>query len=151
MKHLFFFAGIILLFITCNQNQQTDSSKKVYGSPKATVTSQPDNDTANKGPLTFGPEVPKLQDGDTVDVKFDVTHQLFKVSNDVSYTAWMFGNSVPGPVLKIRVGQTVRFSMTDRSNDTMRNMAMHMNMMPMPHSIDFHAAMVNPEDKYRLI
>jgi nitrite reductase (NO-forming) len=33
----------------------------------------------------------------------------------------------------------------------MSNMAMHMNMKPMPHSIDFHAAMVNPEDKYRSI
>ncbi|HEY0433526.1 MAG TPA: multicopper oxidase domain-containing protein, partial [Chitinophagaceae bacterium] len=26
-----------------------------------------------------------------------------------------------------------------------------MNMTPMPHSIDFHSAMVNPEDKYRSI
>lgn len=33
----------------------------------------------------------------------------------------------------------------------MQNVTMHMNMMPMPHSIDFHAAMVNPEDKYRSI
>jgi nitrite reductase (NO-forming) len=33
----------------------------------------------------------------------------------------------------------------------MKNMGMQMNMMPMQHSIDFHAAMVNPEDKYRSI
>jgi nitrite reductase (NO-forming) len=33
----------------------------------------------------------------------------------------------------------------------MKGMTMQMNMMPMPHSIDFHAAMVNPEDKYRSI
>jgi len=151
MKQLFFYIVIFILFTACNQNTNTDNSNKVFGAPQATITNQPNNDTANKGPLAFGPEVPKLQDGDTVDVKFDVTHKLFRVSNDVSFTAWMFGNSVPGPVLKVRVGQTVRFSMTDRSNDTMSNMAMHMNMMPMPHSIDFHAAMVNPEDKYRSI
>ena len=151
MKQLFFYIVIFILFTACNQQTSADDSKKVFGAPQATITNQPNNDTANKGPLAFGPEVPKLQDGDTVDVKFDVTHKLFRVSNDVSFTAWMFGNSVPGPVLKVRVGQTVRFSMTDRSNDTMSNMAMHMNMMPMPHSIDFHAAMVNPEDKYRSI
>ena len=151
MKQLFFYIVIFILFTACNQNTNTDNSNKVFGAPQATITNQPNNDSANKGPLAFGPEVPKLQDGDTVDVKFDVTHKLFRVSNDVSFTAWMFGNSVPGPVLKVRVGQTVRFSMTDRSIDTMSNMAMHMNMMPMPHSIDFHAAMVNTEDKYRSI
>jgi nitrite reductase (NO-forming) len=151
MKQLLLFAALFFLLEACNQGNRTDDSKKVYGSPAATVSGQPNTDTAIKGPLAYAPVVPKIQDGDTVDVKFDVTHQLFKVANDVTYTAWMFGNSVPGPVLRIRVGQTVRFSMTDRSNDTMKNMAMHINMMPMPHSIDFHAAMVNPEDKYRSI
>ncbi len=84
-------------------------------------------------------------------MKIDVHHGLFHINRDVAFTAWMFGDSVPGPVLKVRVGQTVRLSMTDRSDDTMKNMAMHVNMMPMQHSIDFHAAMVNPEDKYRSI
>lgn len=151
MKPLFFYVVVLVLFSACNPKNKSDGSKKIYGSPQAVVTSQPNNDRNNKGPLAFGPEVPKLQDGDTIDVKFDVTHQLFQVSKTVSYTAWTFGGSVPGPVLRLRVGQTVRFSMTDRSNDTMANMTMQMNMMPMPHSIDFHAAMVNPEDKYRSI
>lgn len=95
MKQLFFYIVIFILFTACNQNTNTDNSNKVFGAPQATITNQPNNDTANKGPLAFGPEVTKLQDGDTVDVKFDVTHKLFRVSNDVSFTAWMFGNSVP--------------------------------------------------------
>jgi nitrite reductase (NO-forming) len=43
--------------------------------------------------------------------------------------------------------------MTDRSSDSsMMNMTIGGQMLqPMPHSIDFHAAMVNPEDKYRSI
>jgi nitrite reductase (NO-forming) len=43
--------------------------------------------------------------------------------------------------------------MTDRSNDSsMMSMTVGNQMLqPMPHSIDFHAAMVNPEDKYRSI
>lgn len=151
MKPLLYYAGAVILFSACNQDQRSGNSKKAYGSPQAIVTNQPNNERTNKGPLAFGPDVPKLQEGDTVDVKFDVTHQLFHVSKTISYTAWMFGGSVPGPVLRVREGQTIRFSMTDRSNDTMTNMTMQMNMMPMPHSIDFHAAMVNPEDKYRSI
>lgn len=123
----------------------------VLGAPKAIVTNQPNQDTSMKGPLAYAPAVPKTQDGDTIDVKIDVHHRMFRISNDVMFTSWMFGDAVPGPVLKVRVGQTVRFSMTDRSNDTMQNMGMYMNMTPMQHSIDFHSAMVNPEDKYRSI
>jgi nitrite reductase (NO-forming) len=149
MKTLFFTCLLISL-VACQQNNNSSDTKK-YGAPGAKVTSEPNNDRSNKGPIAFGPDVPAIQRGDTVDVKFDVTHQLFAVSRTVNYTAWTFGGSVPGPVLSVRVGQTVRFSMTDRSNDTMQNVAMHVNMMPMPHSIDFHSAMVNPEDKYRSI
>lgn len=123
----------------------------VLGAPKAIVTNQPNQDTSMKGPLAYAPAVPKTQDGDTIDVKIDVHHRMFRISNDVMFTSWMFGDAVPGPVLKVRVGQTIRFSMTDRSNDTMQNMGMYMNMAPMQHSIDFHSAMVNPEDKYRSI
>jgi nitrite reductase (NO-forming) len=150
-NYLFLFVGMIILFSSCQQNSKTDNTEKVYGSPGSIVTNQPNGDTGITGPLAYAPEVPKTQEGDTVDVKFDVKHKLFQISNTVSYTAWMFGDAVPGPVLKVRVGQTVRFSMTDRSNDTMSNMAMHLNMMPMQHSIDFHAAMVNPENKYKSI
>ena len=148
MKQFFPISLVIFLLTGCQQN--TTSNNK-YGAPEAKVTSEPNNEKGNKGPLALAPDVPKIQEGDTVDVKFDVTHQLFAVSKTVKYTAWTFGGSVPGPVLRVRVGQTIRFSMTDRSNDTMQNVAMHINMMPMPHSIDFHAAMVNPEDKYRSI
>lgn len=151
MKYIFLFGGLLIVFTACQQNNKSADSKKVFGSANAIITNQPNSETAIKGPLAYGPDVPKIQDGDTIDVKFDVKHQLFHVSSTVAYTAWMFGDAVPGPVLRIRVGQTIRFSMTDRSNDSMSNMTMHMNMMPMPHSIDFHAAMVNPEDKYRSI
>lgn len=151
MKYILIPLAIIILFPACLQNNKENNDRKVYGAPKAKVTAAPDSIKENKGPLAFGPDVPKMQEGDTVDVKFDVRHQLFPISNTVSFTAWTFGGSVPGPVLRVRVGQTVRFTMTDRSNDTMHNMAMQMNMVPMQHSIDFHSAMVNPEDKYRSI
>lgn len=126
----------------------------VYGAPPAKVSTAPNNQTGLVGPLAYGPSVPKLAEGDTVVVKMDARHKIFQISPGIMYKAWTFGDSVPGPILKLRVGQTVKFSMTDRSTDTMQNMRMYMNnqaMEVMPHSIDFHASMVNPEDKFRSI
>jgi nitrite reductase (NO-forming) len=152
MKYLVICA-CLLGITSCNQQGTNNSSSKmVYGSPKATVTNTPDTNK-QVGPLTYAPNVPKLQEGDTVEVKIDVAHKLFTVKKDVSFVGWLYGDSMPGPVLRIKVGQTVKFSMTDRSNDSV-NMSMTMGgkmLQPMPHSIDFHAAMVNPEDKYRSI
>jgi nitrite reductase (NO-forming) len=149
MKYIFFYIMILFCF-SCKQNDPSSSNgKMVMGAPKAVVTSAYNSDK-QKGPLAYGPQVPKLQDGDTIEVKIDVAHKLFQVKKDISFVGWLFGDSLPGPVLRVRVGQTIKFSMTDRSNDTVK-MGMNMNMQPMPHSIDFHAAMVNPEDKYRSI
>ncbi len=150
-------AVVLLLFISslisCRENNSSsNNSSHVYGAPKATVTTEPNNEV-QKGPLAYAPNIPKLVDADTVEVKIDVTHRLFTVRNGVQFTAWLFGDSLPGPVLRVRVGQTVKFSMTDRTLDTaaMSMSVGHEMLKPMPHSIDFHAAMVNPEDKYRSI
>ncbi len=142
---------ILALVITSCNNKHSVDSKMQYGAPEAKVESTVNTDTAVKGPLSYGAIIPQAADGDTVEVKFDVSHRLVSISPDISFLAWTFGNTIPGPVLKVRQGQTVKFSMTDRSNQSTPAMDMFVNNMPMQHSIDFHAAMVNPEDKYRSI
>jgi nitrite reductase (NO-forming) len=141
---------ILFALFSCN-NKGEIHLKMHYGAPVAEVTSTANTDTAVKGPLGYGAVVPQAMEGDTVEVKFDVTHRLVSISPTISFTAWTFGKTVPGPVLKLRQGQTVKFSMTDRSNEPTPAMDMRVNSTPMQHSIDFHAAMVNPEDKYRSI
>src|SRR6476661_6231566 len=106
---------VLFAFFSCN-NKGADNSKMHYGAPPAKVTSTASMDTAVKGPLGYGAAVPQTIDGDTVEVKFDITHRLISISPTITFTAWTFGNTVPGPVLKIRQGQTVKFSMTNRSN-----------------------------------
>jgi Putative multicopper oxidases len=151
MKPAFIIFLLAIIGSSCHSNNDSSTSTMALGGPKAIVTNTPDKEMT-KGPLAYAPAVPKLNDGDTVEVKIDVSHKLFQVRNGVSFTGWLFGDSLPGPVLRVRVGQTIKFSMTDRSNDSSAAlMNMEMNMKPMPHSIDFHAAMVNPEDKYRTI
>lgn len=143
----FFYLSIIFIFARCGDplSNQPDA---VLGAPAATVTTLPNSDTALRGPLEYAPLVPDLQEGDTVDVKIDSKHKLFNINKDVVFEGWTFGDSIPGPVLKVRVGQTIRFRMTNRSNESM-DMQMSMNMKPMLHSMDFHASMVNPDDKFR--
>jgi nitrite reductase (NO-forming) len=149
MKNTMLLFGLLLL-LSCEQNtsSRNNNSKMVMGSPKAIVSTAPNSQTKIKGPLGYAPYVPPLQSGDTVEVKMDVTHKMIHISRDLMFQGWVYGDSLPGPVLHVRVGQTIKFSMTDRSNDTI---SMNMNMRPMPHSIDFHAAMVNPADKYKSI
>jgi nitrite reductase (NO-forming) len=56
---------------------------------------------------------------------------------------------VPGPTIRARVGDKIRFSMTNRSDEPVAGM--QLAAAPMMHSMDFHAAMVSPQDKYRSI
>jgi len=76
-------------------------------------------------------------------VRLDVVHKEIQINDSVKYTAWTFGGTVPAPVLHIRQGSKVHFMLTNRSNESISVTS------PMTHSIDFHAAMVNPADKYQ--
>lgn len=151
MKHILFVFAMLFIFSGCKENRNsTANANMVLGAPEAVVSSAP-NTEMEKGPIEYAPKVPAIEDKDTVDIKIDARHKMYTVARDYPYYAWVFGDSIPGPVIHLRVGQTIRFSMTDRSNDSMPPVAMAMNMQPMQHSWDFHAAMVNPEDKFRSI
>jgi nitrite reductase (NO-forming) len=67
----------------------------------------------------------------------------------VSFAAWTFGDQVPGPTVRARVGDRVRFSMTNRSDEPVAGP--RLTTAPLMHSMDFHSAMVSPDDKYRSI
>ena len=67
----------------------------------------------------------------------------------MKFSAWTFGDQVPGPTVRARVGDTIRFTMTNRSDEAVPGV--QLTAAPMMHSMDFHAAMVSPQDKYRSI
>ena len=83
-------------------------------------------------------------------VQLDTTHKIIELAPGVQFSAWTFGDQVPGPAIRARVGDTIHFSMTNRSDEAMPGGLMMM-AAPMMHSMDFHAAMVSPQDKYRSI
>ena len=83
------------------------------------------------------------------EVQLDTSHKIIEIAPGVKFSAWTFGDQVPGPVVRARVGDRIKFTMTNRSDEPMP--AGQFVAAPMMHSIDFHSAMVSPQDKYRSI
>lgn len=74
---------------------------------------------------------PLLGTGAAEPVHLVVTDTSVEIASGVTYKAWTFGGSVPGPIIHVRQGQTVQVT--------------HTNNGIMPHSIDFHAAQIAPD------
>jgi nitrite reductase (NO-forming) len=111
------------------------------------------DDRPHTGPFFEGkalgavPVPPALDASPVKEIHIDVVHRVIDLAPGVKFSAWTFGGMVPGPIVRARVGDTIRFSMTNRSEEPMPGMPLF--AAPMMHSIDFHAAMVSPQDKYR--
>src|SRR6185295_15808905 len=104
---------------------------------------------ADGSALSTGAELKPLDLAPVKTVRLDTTHKIIEIAPGVKYSAWTFGGQVPGPTVRARVGDRIRFSMTNRSDEPVP--AVQLTAAPMMHSMDFHAAMVSPQDKYRSI
>jgi nitrite reductase (NO-forming) len=69
--------------------------------------------------------------------RIPIKDATIEIAKGVAYQGWTFGGTVPGPALRVRVGDKVRVTVVNES--------------PMPHSIDFHAARIPANVAYRMI
>jgi len=112
-------------------------------------------DRRNSGPfakgdsLSFGAVLKPLDRAPVKSVQLDTTHKIIDIAPGVKFSAWTFGDTVPGPTVRARVGDKIKFSMTNRSDEPVPGIKV--TAAPMMHSMDFHAAMVSPQDKYRSV
>jgi nitrite reductase (NO-forming) len=104
---------------------------------------------ASGGSLSLTAELKSLDPAPVKTITLDTTHKIIDIAPGVKFSAWTFGDQVPGPTVRARVGDKIRFSMTNRSDEPVPGV--QINSAPMMHSMDFHAAMVSPQDKYRSI
>jgi len=110
----------------------------ILSRPPAPATSSTANTTsantsANTAPRvavpphqTYNAVAPATPQGNAVKLTLAVREVLVSIAPGVAYHAWTFNGTVPGPVLRVRQGQEVHFTLINDGN--------------MPHSIDFHAA-----------
>lgn len=99
--------------------------------------------------LSLGPELKPLDPAPVKTIRLDTVHKIVEIAPGIKFSAWTFGNQLPGPTVRARVGDKIRFAMTNRSDETMPGV--QLVAAPMMHSMDFHAAMVSPQDKYRSV
>lgn len=125
--------------------------QKMDLSPKpAKVTSERHKGAYAEGTsLSFGAELKPLDPSPVKTVRLDTTHKIIEIAPGVKFGAWTFGDTVPGPTVRARVGDRIKFIMTNRSDETMPGV--QLTAAPMMHSMDFHAAMVSPQDKYKSV
>ena len=145
---------------------------RVFGSPTATVFHEDyDGPPVVGRNVTRAPALAQLEPGNrTYEVRMDIVAAQIEVAPGVRYQAWTFGGSVPGPVVHVREGDRVIFTMKNRSDAEVSVTAPSADaspflaalaqdrlqkaapmIAPMPHSMDFHAGTVAPDDKWRLI
>jgi nitrite reductase (NO-forming) len=99
--------------------------------------------------LSLTAELQPLDPSPVKTVRLDTTHKIIEIAPGVKFSGWTFGDQVPGPTVRARVGDRIKFSMTNRSDEPVPGV--RITAAPMMHSMDFHAAMVSPQDKYRSI
>ncbi|MDE2597992.1 MAG: multicopper oxidase domain-containing protein [Rhodocyclaceae bacterium] len=119
-------------------------------SPPAKVTNERHTGPYAEGAaLNMGTELKPLDPSPVKTIRLDTTHKIIEIAPGVKFSGWTFGDQVPAPTIRARVGDRIRFSMTNRSDEVAPGL--HFTAAPMMHSMDFHAAMVSPQDKYRSI
>jgi nitrite reductase (NO-forming) len=136
----------------CNPSAQDpyDVSKMDLKPVPAKVTGERHKGAFAEGAaLSTGAELKPLDPSPVKTIRLDTTHKIIEIAPGVKFSAWTFGDQVPGPTVRARVGDKIRFSMTNRSDEAVPGI--QMVAAPMMHSMDFHAAMVSPQDKYRSI
>ena len=61
--------------------------------------------------LSFDAALKPLDPSPVKDIRIDVSHKVIDLAPGVKYSAWTLGDQVPGPSVRVRVGDRVRFSM----------------------------------------
>jgi len=177
LKYLSIIIGVLLAVdvsaVTAQQQEKKAEYQiegKWYGLPDAKLFSDDyDGPPVVGDHLTLLPNVAPLEAGNkTHDVRIDVVAQEVEVAPGVRYKAWTFGGAVPGPVLHVREGDKINFTMKNRSHEEVsvsqpaKGGAMFLEQLqqnnlqnpkavaqPMLHSMDFHAGTVAADDKWQ--
>ncbi|HWH50892.1 MAG TPA: multicopper oxidase domain-containing protein [Gemmatimonadaceae bacterium] len=116
-----------------NSDSRTDTSLHHAMPGTSTVASAPANVPFHR----FDPALPPVSTQDVVKLHFTARETALRVRDDTVVAAWTFEGDIPGPIVHVRQGQTVEFTLT--------------NAGQIPHSMDFHAAQIDPKVAFRSV
>ncbi|MER3418761.1 MAG: nitrite reductase [Chloroflexota bacterium] len=87
----------------------------------------------------YDPKAPTLLPGNVHDIDLVIEETTMTVAPGYVVGVWTFGGTVPGPTIRVKVGDTVRVHLKNPATNKL------------PHSIDFHASQVASNDEMRSI
>ena len=85
----------------------------------------------------YDPVLPPAPAGGRLQLHWHAREAPIRISDDTVVAAWTFEGNIPGPIVHCRVGDTVEFTLTNDSD--------------IPHSMDFHAAQIDPKVAFRSV
>jgi nitrite reductase (NO-forming) len=94
--------------------------------PAVAADAAPSPDPAAPPYVVYDPVAPAVLPGTVHDVDFPIIEKDMTVADGFVVHVWTFGGSVPGPTVRVHLGDTVNIHLT--------------NQTAMSHSIDFHAS-----------
>jgi nitrite reductase (NO-forming) len=147
--------AVLMLFVLLMWNDSRENAAApVQHEAPATAAAQHDHNTAlpiesfagvvpkdaqerAKAHEPYDAKLPPLQEGNVVKVRMVMEHKTVEIAPGVKYNVWAFDSkySAPGPIVHVREGQTVEFTLV--------------NGGAIPHSMDFHAARIAPNVAFK--
>ncbi|MGI8496224.1 MAG: multicopper oxidase domain-containing protein [Gemmatimonadaceae bacterium] len=85
----------------------------------------------------YDPALPVASTTGRVQLHWHARDARVRINSDTVVAAWTFEGDLPGPIVHCRVGDTVEFTLT--------------NDVDVPHSMDFHAARIDPKTAFRSV
>ena len=117
-----------------NPNSQLDTAlhSQVDHAPLTTAA------TPDAAPFhRFDPTLPPLSTERTLRINWRAQELPVRITPDLTVAAWTFEGDIPGPIVHCRVGDTIEFTLTNEG--------------AVPHSMDFHAAQIDPKVAFRSV
>ena len=144
-------AALFAFILACRSSTPTQHGKEappaspghLNGSEESQIVDTPPADVShgeariggpNASPAPVDARLPPIEPARLRKIRLEVSHKAIDIAPGVRYAAWTFDGVVPGPALHVRQGDTVAFTLVNRTN--------------MPHSMDFHAAEIAPSKYY---
>jgi nitrite reductase (NO-forming) len=121
-----------------NSNSRLDSTV-LKNAPRGNSSATP---AATQGAQSaafrrYDPALPPRLPRGRVQLHWHAREAPVRISKDTVVAGWTFEGDIPGPVVHCRVGDTVEFTLT--------------NDVAVPHSMDFHAAQIDPKAAFRSV
>jgi nitrite reductase (NO-forming) len=141
--------GLVAVLMWLDAKDETAAAPAAQAEPAAHDhnTAQPLNSFAGIVPANaqelaaahkpYDAALPPIPATDVVKVRMVMKHKTMEIAPGVKYNVWAFDGktSAPGPVIHVRQGQTVEFTLVNGGQ--------------IPHSMDFHAARIAPNVAFK--